>query len=334
MTTRLLQVRIWATQTLLWQIFSPKTTRHPLKIQSKGSWTKPRLLPVHRWMIWTRRCPRCWAMMRTKGLPSKRITPPAGTDIKDMDEELSALLTDEGEDFGASFEDDTPPTGVHVGGNSDQLFASIDNDEEEDRTLVTLRQTDAHTPPTGVQVDKVNEELQLLWDDEDLTEASVEIPLDEADELFETASAEVRILDEESSPTNEAESMDEELLDLFDDAPAAADAEEGVVANGQEPQTSLDPNLPFHKVPWGLMVALKNGLNTEDILTKNAETLAPLIFTREGNPSVDDGQSFFRGRLVRFHAAGDGEFGPFDRHIPVKLCARITTELPRVAPVT
>ena len=85
----------------------------------------------------------------------------------------------------------------------------------------------------------------------------------EADELFETATARVRVNDEISSG-GDPDNMDQ-VMGLFD---GTSQPQTEVVS---DPAEALDPTLPFHKVPWGLLVAHKNGIATDDILLKIRE---------------------------------------------------------------
>ena len=74
--------------------------------------------------------------------------------------------------------------------------------------------------------------------------------------------------------------MDAELAELFSDEEDVLDTvsnaeEHASIAPGQvrseshqssNPLPQIDDNLPFHRVPWGLLLARKHGIDTDEIL--------------------------------------------------------------------
>ena len=101
----------------------------------------------------------------------------------------------------------------------DALSELLEEDEREENTNITMGLTEESTPPASSQIANMEEELKDLLMSEESEDFEEEIPLDEADELFETATARVRVNDEVSSDVGDPDNIDQALMGLFDGEP-------------------------------------------------------------------------------------------------------------------
>ena len=219
-------------------------------------------------------------------------TPPAGNDVGNMDAELSQLLEEDDDEIELSFDDGgTPPAGNDVGNMDAELSQLLEEDEDE----IGLSFVDDDSPPAGNDGNNMDAELSQLLDDVSEDEILDGTEGGDKDEellaLFDDVDDDQprdTVVDYELGfdPQNtppaglSVGNMDDELADLFSDEEeivedAGVGTDLGVEAvhsdeaiDQAQTEPNIDANLPFHVVPWGLLLARKNGLDTEEIRSR------------------------------------------------------------------